>query len=379
MFLANMSKRFKRFIYLLTVFAFAACNQKKTGKLNRIEANVSDVAVLTNKDLTSGLTEIFNNSFDTFNLQKHLPHTNGRWGFETIFNYIMLSEEEESLAQNNRLVLLVNSESDLNDDLDVNPIDKGELKFQNEILGSYMIYEDVWGKGQQVIQIELDDDAQNTLANFNKKNNLTSMKLIKISQTIQNLINHCHEKLNLKGSLGYCEPNDIEYKYSDSVMRLLKKNYGFSIFIPSSFRIVQADSNFVWLTKIKSEGGYEAIMLNINHQPIETNNIESVIENRNWFTSKYLHNDEGTKIAVSESGSYRPFMGKSGITNKIPYQVMFGWYTEMGTYRRGPFGRYLFHNGQKQVAVDWFAGGSERYNAIKSHLDLVAKSFKFEE
>jgi len=54
-----------------------------------------------------------------------------------------------------------------------------------------------------------------------------------------------------------------------------------------------------------------------------------------------------------------------------------GWYTELGTFRRGPFGRYIFQHGQRQVALDWFAGGSDRYNSIKAHLDLIAKTFTF--
>ncbi len=378
MYFVNLFKQFNRFLFLAFLFLIASCGNQKKDKSNRIEANTSDISVTANQNIINGLTEIFNNSFDTLNLQKHLPHQNGRWGFETKFNYIMLSNDEETLAQNNRMVLLVNSNSVLSDDLDQDPIETGDLKYQNEVFGTYQVYENVWGKGQRVVDIELSNDALNTLENFNQKNNLTSLKIKKISESIQYLVQNCHEKLNLKGSLGYCEPNDLEYKYTDSMMKLLKKNYGFSLFVPSSFRIVQADSTFVWLTKIKSEGGYEAIMININQTPIETTNIQALIENRNTFTSKYLHNDEGTKIAVSESGSYHPFMGKPGISGKTPYQVMFGWYTEMGTFRRGPFGRYIFNNGQKQVAVDWFAGGSDRYNAIKSHLDLVAQSFKFE-
>jgi hypothetical protein len=80
---------------------------------------------------------------------------------------------------------------------------------------------------------------------------------------------------------------------------------------------------------------------------------------------------------VSESGAYNPFLGKPGLANNQPYNVLNGWFTELGTYRRGPFGRYIFNNGKKQVAIDWFAGGAERYNSIKSHLDLIAQSFKF--
>ena len=370
---------FSLFLIFVTSL-FVGCSNESSENSNRIETSgMADIAVVSNEQLSSGLSEIFSNKYDTANLEKHLPHSNGIWGFETMFNYIMLNGEDEQLAKNNRLVLFFGTKSKLANDLPSKKLSEGELKSNSEILGTYKIYENVWGKGQQVALIELNSDVEQAIENHNSKDNLTSLKLKNVSKAIQDLVKSCHNQLGLKGSIGYSEKGDEEFKYTDSITKLLKKNYGFSFFVPNSFRIVQADSTFIWLTRIKSEGGYEAIMININQQPVDVTSIKSLVENRNNFTTKYLHNDEGTKIVVSESGAYNPFFGKSGTVNKHPYTLLNGWYTELGTFRRGPFGRYIFQNGQSQVAFDWFAGGSDRYNSIKAHLDLIAQSFKFEQ
>ena len=370
-------KSFYPFLFIF-VLAFGGCKPKQE-KLETLETDVSSVAIIGNEIYGEGLIDVFTNKNDTSNVCKHLPLEMSITGYESIFNYIIInSKEEHAMAKSNRIVVLFdeisnNLESDINSD----PIKKGDVKFQNTKIGVYSIYKDIWAISQCVVKVELNENLLATIKGSTNSDPLRGSNLIQISSGIQQIVQECHQLLQLKGSIGYYDANSPELKYSDSVMKLLSSNYGFNFFVPNSFRIVQADSTFVWLLNIKSAGGYEAIMVNINQTPIDVSNLRSLIENRNLFTSKYLHNDEGTKIVVSESGAYNPFLGKPGLANKQLYNVLYGWFTELGTYRRGPFGRYIFNNGKKQVAIDWFAGGAERYNSIKSHLDLISQSFKF--
>jgi len=369
----------KLFPVTLSIFLIFSCTSKKSDTLDRIQANVADVAVVSNENISAGLAEIFGNSIDTVNIDKHLPHENGIWGYESKFNFIILNKDEQVYAKNNRIVILLGDDNLLEDDLNGNPIKSGTLKIQNDNLGSYMIYKNVWGKGQMVIHLQLTDEAQSSIENFKDKNNLVSLKNRNIGKSVQQLVLECHNELGLDGSIGYCEKGETEFKYTDSVMNLLRKNYGFSFFVPNSFRIMQADSNFVWLTKIKREGGYEAIMINMHQKDLDFSKISDVVNDRNDFTTKYLHNDEGTKIVVSESGAYNPFFAPNSTNTKQINKILYGWYTELGTFRRGPFGRYYYSSGTKKIAIDWFAGGADRYNNIKAHLDLIARSFKFEQ
>ncbi len=370
-------KSFYPFLFIF-VLAFEGCKSNQE-KLETLETDVSSVAIIGDETYGEGLIDVFTNKKDTSNVCKHLPLEMSVTGYESIFNYIVInSNEEHAMAKSNRIVVLFDEISnDLESDINSDPIKQGDVKFQNAKIGSYSIYKDIWAIGQCVVKVELNENLLETIKGSMNSDEKRGLNLIQISSGIQQIVQECHQLLQLKGSVGYYESNSPELKYSDSVMKLLSSNYGFNFFVPNSYRIVQADSTFVWLLNIKSSGGYEAIMVNINQTPVDVSNLRSLIENRNLFTSKYLHNDEGTKIVVSESGAYNPFLGKPGLANTQPYNVLYGWFTELGTYRRGPFGRYIFNNGKKQVAIDWFAGGAERYNSIKSHLDLIAQSFKF--
>ena len=376
---SNYSKiKFHLPFFLFLTFALFGCKSNKE-KLDTLEADVSAVAIIGNEIYCEGLIDVFTNKNNTSNICKHLPLEMSITGYESIFNYIIInSKEEHAMAKSNRIVVLFDEISnDLETDINSDPIKTGDVKFQNTKIGAYSIYKDIWAIGQCVVKIELNENLLATIKGTTNSDPMRGSNLIQISSGIQQIVLDCHQLLQLKGSIGYYDANSPELKYSDSVMKLLSSNYGFNFFVPNTFRIVQADSTFVWLLNIKSAGGYEAIMVNINQTPVDVSNLRSLIENRNLFTSKYLHNDEGTKIVVSESGAYNPFLGKPGLANNQPYNVLNGWFTELGTYRRGPFGRYIFNNGKKQVAIDWFAGGAERYNSIKSHLDLIAQSFKF--
>ena len=120
-------------------------------------------------------------------------------------------------------------------------------------------------------------------------------------------------------------------------------------------------------------------MINIFNGELDYSKISRLIENRNQFTHQYIHNDEGTQISVSESGAYNPILDLNTYTNtnKQSYHQFLGWYTELGTYRRGPFGRYLYQNRSSQtIAVDWFCGGKTSYNVSASKLTSIAKSFR---
>lgn len=364
--------------FLFLTFALFGCKSKQE-KLDTLEADVSAVAIIGDEVYGEGLIDVFTNKFDTSNICKHLPLESSTTGYESIFNYIIIqNKDEHTMAKSNRIVVLIEGISnDLESDISGEPIKTGDLNFQKTKIGTYKVFKDVWAIGQCAIQIELNDNLLESIKNSKNTDAITKANLIQIVSGIQKVVQECHDILKLEGSIGYFESNSQELKYTDSIMKLLSSNYGFNFFVPNAFRIVQADSTFVWLLNIKSTGGYEAIMVNINQKPVDVSNLSSLIENRNQFTSKYLHNDEGTKIVVSESGAYNPFMGKPGLANNQPYNVLNGWFTELGTYRRGPFARYIYNNGQKQVAIDWFASGSDRYNSIKSHLDLIAQSFKF--
>lgn len=347
------------FAFVLCLGFVTSCNQSENISIpsNFIQSKSGNIAIYTSDE-----DESIVSSYIEQNALKdtHLPIDDR---YESCLNFIVSApKSDEDINLNERILVFFNHQNTPNF---CNQIpSKNEVLFKNDFHGK--LYENVWGNGQKVLVIDIDQEIDEWL-----KTNFKSFELALIQ---------INQNLGLSGVEGYYPNSNIaQRQYADSVEKLLMYNYGFAIDIPNNFRIVQSDSQFVWITNIEKESGFESIMINIFNDELDYSKISSLIENRNQFTHQYIHNDEGTEISVSESGAYNPKLDLNIYTNsnKLNYHQFLGWYTEMGTYRRGPFGRYLYQNKSNQtIAVDWFCGGKPSYNVSASKLNSIATSFR---
>ena len=343
----------------IVCFGFVSCNhvEENTDSNNFIQAKSANISIYTSEDDEESITNYIGQNASK---DKHLPVDDR---YESSLNYLVSSPKtDEDINLNERILVFFNHQNTPNV-CDQIP-SKNKIAFENNFNGK--LYDNVWGIGQKVLVIDIDQEIDEWL-----KTNFKSFELALIQ---------INQNLGLSGIEGYFpKSNENQRKYSDSVEDLLMTNYGFAIDIPNNFRIVQSDSQFVWITNIEKESGFESIMINIFNGELDYSKISRLIENRNQFTHQYIHNDEGTQISVSESGAYNPILDLKTYTNtnKQSYHQFLGWYTELGTYRRGPFGRYLYQNRSSQtIAVDWFCGGKTSYNVSASKLTSIAKSFR---
>jgi len=349
-------------IVIVLICSFFSCNQteQKSNDSNFIQSKSGNISIYTTENDEAAIA-----SFIEQHALKdaHLPVDDR---YESFLNYIVTApKSNEEVNQNERILVFFNHNETIGNSGQIPS--KNEVSFKNDFNGK--LYENVWGKGQKVLVIDVDLEMDAWLQkNFAK----LEKALIKMN----------HDS-GLLGVEGYFPKSNIsQRKYSDSLEELLMSNYGFSIDIPSNFRIVQADSQFVWITNIEKENGFESVMINIFNTQIDYNQLSELIDNRNLFTHQYLHNDEGTQISVSESGAYNPKLDNHTYTNsnKQSYHQLLGWYTEMGTYRRGPFGRFYYSNKANQtIAIDWFCGGKTTYNISASKLTSIATSFRLKQ
>ena len=343
-------------------FSFISCNhdQDQSNNNNFIQAKSANISIYTIENDEAAITSYIEQHALK---DKHLPIDDR---YESCLNYIVTApKSNEEINQNERILVFFNHDETIGNSGQIPS--KNEVSFTNDFHGK--LFDNVWGNGQKVLVIDIDEEIETWL-----KQNFTKLEKALIQ------INH---DLGLSGVEGYFPKTNIaQRKYSDSVENLLLSNYGFSIDIPNNFRIVQADSQFVWITNIQKEHGFESIMINIFNNKINYSKLDELIENRNLFTHKYLHNDEGTQISVSESGAYNPMLDSNIYTNvnKQSYHQFLGWYTELGTYRRGPFGRYFYQNKLNQtIAVDWFCNGQTNFNCSASKLTSIATSFRLKQ
>lgn len=201
---------------------------------------------------------------------------------------------------------------------------------------SMQVFKDVWGKPQTVVRLRYgrDMNAEKILAKGGDRE-------------ISDLLLEFERNQGFPGNLA-------TNAYTDSVSRLISRQYGFGFAFPPQFRLVYSNSDVIWL---QQETGkfYRHIFINIFSDSLELNQV-SAIENRNYFTRKYIRNEEGTSTLVSRSELFPMSWKKAQKTGKLESDVLRGWYQEEGTFRRGPFVRYIFHDkaNRRYIALDGF-------------------------
>lgn len=222
------------------------------------------------------------------------------------------------------------------------------------------IFKNVWAKPQTVFRIKLNDAPD-------------AAKIAAISKQLAPKMRELEIAQGLPGNL---QPN----AYCDSVNKLIRGTYGFGFAFPPQFRLESSNYEMIWLNQETSHF-YRYVFINIFSDSSKIETQEQAIENRNYFGRKYLKNDEGTHAKVSKSNLF-PISWESNVAvGKTTANVLRGWYQEDGTFRRGPFVRYIFHDpaNKRYIAVDGFVYAPEmpRLQFYRG-LDIIANSFQLE-
>ncbi|MCC7299237.1 MAG: DUF4837 family protein [Bacteroidia bacterium] len=166
--------------------------------------------------------------------------------------------------------------------------------------------------------------------------------------------------------------------YTDSVSKLIWNNYGFTFQFPPQFRLEYTNNEVVWLRQ-ETQKFYRHLFINIFRDSISMDSMNAAIANRNFFTSKYVKNTEGMRALISESALF-PLQYTNENMHGQNVKVLRGWYHEEGTFNRGPFARYYFHDtkNHRYIAVDGFlfAPNMPRQSFYRI-FDLIANSVKW--
>ena len=120
----------------------------------------------------------------------------------------------------------------------------------------------------------------------------------------------------------------------------IESKLGFSVNIPSAYRISKAEDNFIWLRKNLSNT--KTIELMFYEVPFETisegdSTIVDIVKMRNQITKTKIPGEDGIYMKVEDA--YAPSMYTTIIDNKPAYEVRGVWETE-GFTMAGPFITY---------------------------------------
>lgn len=172
------------------------------------------------------------------------------------------------------------------------------------------------------------------------------------------------------GLEGYFEKNNPT-EYIRGIQSEIESIWGLSLQIPNDWKIFGTDTGFLWLGKFNPIGGFYSLWISktLGSQP-NVGLMEHYLL-RNTATKRNFHNDEGTKMVISEIPSFK--------TKEIDKNFFQGWYTEEATTRRGPYlTKYIFNPKTNQtLLVDVFCPESEYMSNDLEFLKQLIKNVNY--
>jgi len=184
------------------------------------------------------------------------------------------------------------------------------------------------------------------------------------------LKNFIVEISNSLGLEGFFEKNNPT-EYIRGIQSEIESIWGLSLQIPNDWKIFGTDTGFLWLGKFNPTGGFYSLWISKSHSSNANIGIKEHNSLRNIATRKYFHNDEGTKMVISEIPIYR--------TKELDKNLFQGWYTEEATTRRGPYlTKYIFNPKlNTTLMVDVFCPESELMSNDIEFLRQLIKSVNY--
>ncbi|WP_339753643.1 DUF4837 family protein [uncultured Winogradskyella sp.] len=157
----------------------------------------------------------------------------------------------------------------------------------------------------------------------------------------------------------------------------MENKLGFTINIPSAYKISKASDDFFWIRKNLSNS--KTIELMIYEVPLETlskgdSTIIDIIEMRNKITKSKIPGEDGIYMAVEDA--YAPALFNTIIDNKPAYEVR-GIWEMIGYTMAGPFITYIIEdkiNNRYLVADGYVYAPSLEKRGYVFELESIIKS-----
>ncbi len=322
----------------LVVLHFSSCKKNNT-VLAPVMDEVGHVGIYANEKNLNAILDLVHVDYPLLDSHLIIDDFSGDVKYESIWNFTIIDNEE--FIKNHRIVLAYES-----------------LDFPNKCDTSFKIndkhinvYKNAFGLGQAVIDIEDFD--------------LEEMKSPQWSKELYQVINYCNNSIEL-----------VSNDYSKQIQSSIKNQFGISVEIPSNFKVFKSDSTFLWISALKPNGGYLSFCIESIPQNKLPQNLKEAIEERDASSKLHFFNDEGTTMAVSDLGSYKSHIISADPAKNLRFGMK-GWFTELGTTRRGPFERTYYVKNDRVIVIDWFSQGGNSFAADARLLRKMSNSIQF--
>lgn len=319
---------------LVLLIGVSACVQKEPNELLPSEGSPAEVFVVTHEENQETVKTHFEKNFNRFSPILLKAEQAEKQDFEPSLQFWFGRPESiDGIEKQSPLILVMEVDGKKAGKYSSKLDGKDIIKTINGRGFQLYVYKNIWAENQTVIRCETESLTEDfkTLAEALEK------------EFLENELQ--------QGLPGNLMPNE----YCDSISRIILGKYGFSFKFPPQFRLEFSNPEVVWLWQ-ETPRFYRHVFINIFSDSVLIDNPDKAKANRNYFTTRYVKNTEGTRVVVSESKMF-PLVWENDVKmGKNTVNILRGWYTEEGTFRRGPFARYFFHDkaNKRIIAFDGF-------------------------
>jgi hypothetical protein len=345
-------------ILWVVIAIFSSCTRKETTDLPPTEGSPSEVLVVSNENDQEAVKIAFERTFNRFSPILLIAEKAEKQEFEPSLQFWFGRPQSiEGIEKQSPMILVMEIDDKTAGKYSSDLEKKDIVKTINGRGFQLYVYKNIWAQNQTVIRCET---------------NSLMEDFISLAQTLEKEFLENELQQGLPGNL---MPNE----YCDSISRLIQGKYGFSFAFPPQFKLEFSNPEVVWLWQ-ETPRFYRHVFVNIFSDSVMIDNPDKAKANRNYFTDKYVKNTEGTRVAVSESKLF-PLIWENDVKmGKNTVNILRGWYTEEGTFRRGPFARYFFHDkaNRRIIAIDGFMHAPDMPKlSFYRTFDLMAASIEF--
>ena len=211
-------------------------------------------------------------------------------------------------------------------------------------------------------------------------------KIIYVSGTDQEIIEQLNA--NAKETILTIKLNELRAKQNFIATSLnrdktLEETFGISLNIPSVYRMVKKEDNFVWYERKVSKGTMNIIAytLPLGSIPKNDKTIDAIIAMRDSIGKAYVPGRDPKTMYMITEKAYAPYLYDAIVDNKPAFETKGMWEVE-NFVMAGPFINYIVEDTQhnRLVVVEGFTfAPSEDKRDFMFEVEAILKSLKIKE
>ncbi|WP_430410941.1 DUF4837 family protein [Kordia sp.] len=223
----------------------------------------------------------------------------------------------------------------------------------------FKIKENIYARPQKIVYVTGTDDEIISQLKNNEKESVTTLKLNELRS----------KQKFIQGSL--------------SRDTTLEETFGFSLNIPSAYKMVKNEENFVWFEREVPKGTMNIIAytLPFGSIPKDDTTVDAIIAMRDSIGKAYVPGRDPKKMHMITEKAYAPYVYDAIVDNKSALETKGMW--EMKNFHMaGPFINYIVEDKQhdRLVVVEGLTfAPSEDKRDFMFEIEAILKSLKIKE